>query len=152
MEQYFETFCYKRVFILKNYSKSKFFTMKTHPREILVYYNPESSSDRKTVAHAQSMVPHVRSYAFGKAPSTSTSWQMIIKSLNLHPKELLNKAHPYYQKHIRGREFDEESWINVLRHNPDLIKAPIAIRGNRAILCTNPTDIYRLIRQPVTHA
>ena len=126
--------------------------MKTHQREILIYYNPESSSDRKTVAYAQSIAPHVRAYAFGKTPSTTTSWQMIIKSLNLHPKELLNKANPYYQKHIRGREFDEESWVNILRHNAHLIKAPIAIRGTRVVLCTNPTDIYRLIKQPAVHA
>jgi len=126
--------------------------MKTHQREILIYYNPESNSDRKTVAFAQSLAPHVRSYAFGKTPSTGTSWQMILKSLDLHPKELMNKAHPFYQKHIRGREFDAESWVNVLRYNSNLIKAPIAIRGNRAILCTNPTDIYRLIKQPVARA
>lgn len=131
------------------YKKSKFFTMKTHDREILIYYNPESSADRKTVAHAQGVVTHVRTYAFGKTPSTGTSWQMILKSLDLHPKELLNKAHPYYQKHIRGREFDEESWVNILRYNSHLIKAPIAMRGNRAVLCTNPTDIYRLIELSV---
>ncbi len=126
--------------------------MKTHQREILIYYNPELSSDRKTVAFAQSVAPHVRSYAFGKTPSSGTSWQMILNSLELHPKELMNKANPYYQTHIRGREFDEESWVNILRHNSDLIKAPIAIRGNRVILCTNPTDIYRLIKQPVPRA
>ncbi len=121
--------------------------MKTHPREILIYYNSTSSADRKTVAHAQSMVKHVRAYEFGKTPSTGTSWRMILKSLDLHPKELMNKAHPYYQSHIRGREFNAEGWLNVLRYNPELLKAPIAIRGKRAILCTNPTDIYRLTEE-----
>ncbi|MEL6867741.1 MAG: ArsC/Spx/MgsR family protein [Bacteroidota bacterium] len=119
--------------------------MKTHQREILIYYNPESSSDRKTVAHAQGLSRHIRTYSFAQTPSTGTSWHTILQSLNLHPKEILNKAHPYYQAHIRGREFDEESWIKVLRYNPQLIKAPIAIRGRKAILCKNPTDIYQLI-------
>lgn len=118
--------------------------MKTHKREILIYYNPESSSDRKTVAHAQSVVPHVTTYAFGKTPSTTTSWHMILQALDMHPKEILNKANPYYQKHIRGKEFDEDSWCNILKYNSTLIKAPIAIRGHRAILCNNPTDIYKL--------
>lgn len=118
--------------------------MKTHKREILIYYNPESSKDRKTVAHAQSVVQHVRSYAYGKAPSTDTSWQQILLSLGLHPKELMNKAHPYYREHIKGREFDQESWLKVLRYNPEIIKAPIAIRGKKAILCLNSTDIHRL--------
>ena len=126
--------------------------MKTHQREIMIYYNPESSADRKTVAHAQGMSPHIKSYSYDKTPSTGTSWQMILHSLDMHPKEILNKAHPYYQSHIRGREFDKESWLKVLKYNPELIKAPIAIRGNRAILCTNPTDIYKLIEQGVPPA
>ncbi|MFT4667661.1 MAG: arsenate reductase [Polaribacter sp.] len=119
--------------------------MKTHQREILIYYSPESSSDRKTVAHAQSVVPHVRTFPFGQTPSTAASWQSILKSIGRHPKDLLNKAHPYYQSHIRGREFSRENWIKVLRFNPEILKAPIAIRGTRAILCENPTDIYKLV-------
>ena len=107
--------------------------MRTHHREILIYFNPESSNDRKTVAHAQSLVPHVRTYSYEKAPSTGTSWQQIIKSLDLHPKDLMNKAHPYYQANIRGREFNEEDWVNVIKFNPAILKAPIAIHPS---LCT----------------
>lgn len=123
--------------------------MKTHSREILIYYHPESSDHRKTVAHAQGLTNHLKTFAFGQTPSTSTSWQMILKSLEAHPKDLLNKAHPFYQQHIRGREFNMTSWLNILARNPDMIKAPIAIRGNRAILCSNPTDIYKLMEIPV---
>ena len=118
--------------------------MKTHQREILIYYNPDSSNDKKTVAHAQGLVSHVRAYSYSKAPSNGTSWGQIIHSLDVHPKELMNKAHPYYQQNIRGREFDEEGWLNVIRHNPEMLKAPIAIRGQKAILCNQATDVYKL--------
>lgn len=118
--------------------------MKTHKREILIYYNPESSTHRMTVAHGQTIGSHVRTFAFEKAPSTGTSWQQILNALQLHPKDLMNKAHPYYQTYLRGREFDEESWVNVLQRNPEIIKAPIAIRGKKAVLCLTPTDIYKL--------
>ncbi len=118
--------------------------MKTNQREILIYYDPSSSNDRKTVAHAQSLVSHVRTYSFDKAPSSSTSWRQIIRALDLHPKELMNKAHPYYQANIRGREFDDEDWLNVIRYNPSLLKAPIAIRGERVVLCTSATEVYKL--------
>lgn len=125
--------------------------MKTHNREILIYYNPDSSNDRKTVAHAQGLSTHVRTYSYEKAPSTGTSWQQILKALDLHPKDLMNKAHPYYQANIRGKEFNDQDWLNVIQHNPSLLKAPIAIRGNKAVLCVNATDIYRLTTsEPVT--
>lgn len=119
--------------------------MKTHQREILIYYNKESRSDRQTVAHAQGLTKHVKSFTYDKTPSTGASWQHILKSLDMHPKDLMNKAHPYYQANIRGREFDKTGWLKILHYNPDIIKAPIAIRGKRAVLCTNPTDIYKLV-------
>jgi len=118
--------------------------MKTHSRELLIYYNPDSSDHRKTIAHAKGVTNHLKTYAFGQTPSTTTSWRQILKRLDVHPKDLMNKAHPYYQEHIRGREFDEDSWLNVLKRNPDLLKAPIAMRGNKAILCQSPTDVLRL--------
>lgn len=110
----------------------------------MVYYNPESSAHRQTVAFAQTLSRYVRAYSFDQAPSTETSWQQILHALNVDPRELFNKAHPYYQKHIRGREFDSESWIKVIQNNPDMIRSPIAIRGKRAILCLNATDILQL--------
>lgn len=119
--------------------------MITHMREILIYYNPDSRSDRMTIAYAQSVAGHVTPYAFSKTPSTPTSWQHILNALEMHPKELLNKAHPFYQANIRGREFDDEGWLNIIRFNPQLIKAPIAMRGSRAVLCCTPTDIYKLV-------
>lgn len=119
--------------------------MKTNSREILIYYNPESSGDKKTVAHAKGVASHIKTYSYSKAPSTGMSWQMILNALREEPKELLNKAHPYYREHIKGKEFDAECWIKVLKNNPQMIKAPIAVRGNRVILCQNATDIYRLI-------
>jgi len=121
--------------------------MKTHQREILIYYNPESSADRRTVAHAHGLTRHIKTYKFGQTPSTNTSWSQIIGKLDLHPKDLMNKAHPYYQEHIRGREFNRQGYLKILSRNPDLLKAPIAIRGNRAVLCNSPTDIYRLINE-----
>ena len=119
--------------------------MKTHQREILIYYHPEERSDRQTLAVAKSVSSHVRSYAYGQTPSTETSWKSIMQALDCHPKDLLNKAHPYYQSHIKGREFDDASWVKILRFNPDIIKSPIAMRGRKAVVCTTPSDVYRLI-------
>lgn len=110
-----------------------------------MYYNEGSRTDRMTLAYAQSVVSHIKSYTFEKAASTVTTWQQILQALALHPKELLNKAHPYYQENIRGRDFEEPDWINVLKFNPELIRGPIAIRGDKAVFCLTPTDIFKLI-------
>ncbi len=118
--------------------------MKTNPREILIYYNPSSSSDRKTVAYARSVSTHIRSYSYGESRRSSTYWQGMLNKLQIDPKKLFNKALPEYQEKLRGKDLNDEGWIKVLQHNPHLLRAPIAIRGNRVILCESPTDILRL--------
>ena len=118
--------------------------MKTNPREILLYYNPDSSSDRKTVAYARSMSPHVRTYSYENANCTSTQWKGIIDKLQIEPKKLFNKAHPEYQSNLKGKEFDTEDWLHVIQNNPNLLRSPIAIKGTRAVMCDTPTDILKL--------
>jgi len=114
-------------------------------KEILIYYNPALSADRKTLAHAKGTGKKVVTYEHGKSRSTTTAWKKLLKDLDKHPKELLNKAHPYYQANIRGKDFNMHGWLNILQRNPELIRHPIAIRGSKAIFCETPTDVYKVI-------
>ncbi len=123
--------------------------MKTHDREIQIYYSSESSSARSCVAHAQSLSSSIKTYDYAKTPSNSTSWRQILKALDIHPKELLDKSHPYYREHIKGRDFNMTGWLEIIRKNPFLLRAPIAMRGDRAIFCERPTDIYKLTQEGV---
>ncbi len=118
--------------------------MKTHASEILVYYNPQSARARKVLAIARSISPSVREVEYHKTPFTPMMWHQLLAMLELRPKDLLNKSDSYYQENIKGRDFDAEGWLNILINNPDLIKAPIAVRGNRAILCNSPNDVLQL--------
>ena len=118
--------------------------MKRPENEILVYYDRNSSRAKKVLAYARTLSNHISEVEYHKTRFTPTMWRQLLQSLSLEPKALLNKAHPYYQDNVRGRDFDEEGWLNVLIRNPDLIRAPIVVKGSRAILCNNPTDILAL--------
>ena len=120
--------------------------MKSHQNEIRFYYNPSSISDRKTLAYAKSVSPHVIAYSYEKASTTSTNWYSLFSKLDLDdPKKLLNKAHPDYRANIKGNELSRTGWTKVLSKNPHLIKSPIAIRGSRAVVCDSPTDVLKLV-------
>ncbi len=117
--------------------------MKTNAREILVLHNP-GEEGTKVIAHARSIVPHVRSYTFRGLDSSNSVWGGIINALDMHPKDMLNKSDPYYQEFIKGKEFDLDCWINILKKSPELIRAPIAIRGHKAVMCFNSSDVHKL--------
>lgn len=124
--------------------------MKTNDREILIFYHPEIPLHRRTVAHAKSLSNHIKDVPFNKDAVTNMDWKALLDMLGMAPKDLLDKSTDYYQKNIRGRDFDKEGWLNVLRYNPDIILAPIAVRGKEAVQCLSPPDVYKLMKKHPT--
>ncbi len=120
--------------------------MFTDERQILIYYNPDLLAHRQTVAHAQSLVAHVEAYAFEEAHLNQTRWEEILELLDVaDPRMILNEVDPYFQAELKGHDFDRLSWLKILSHRPNLVKSPIAIRGDQAILCCLPQDVWKLI-------
>jgi len=115
-------------------------SVKTHTNEVRVYFD----HGKKVLAMARTVSRHVKEVELSKSPLTSTLMRDLLKKLDLRPKDLLDRSHPYYQENIRGRDFNAEGWLNILIRNPEMIKAPIAVRGDRAVLCENANDLLRL--------
>lgn len=116
----------------------------TTTSEIQIYYNVNDSKAKKAIVYAKSLSSKVQTFDIQKTKGTGTIWRSILTKLNKTPKELLDKSKPYYQQNIRGRDFEDRDWIYLLMNNPQLVRCPIAIRGNRAILLDNPTDIFKI--------
>lgn len=118
--------------------------MKLRNNHLMICYHPESSVGKQTLAYAYTLTRHVQPLDYSKSSFTGRVWKDLLYMLKMEPKDLLNKAHPLYQQKVRGSNFDVDDWMNVLRNNPQLIRGPIVVKGNRAILCSSPTDILRL--------
>jgi arsenate reductase len=112
--------------------------------EIQLYVKANCSKSKKAVAYAKSHSNNVNTIDLSKTRGTGTIWLSILTKLNKSPKELLDKSQPYYQENIKGRDFEDRDWTNLLINNPDLVRSPIAVRGDKAIILDNPTDIYRI--------
>jgi arsenate reductase len=125
--------------------------MERHPNELWLFLDCESSSHKKTRALAKSITRHVNEFSLSHNKLSKLRWAEILLMLNLRPKDLLNKSNKKYQEMIAGHDFDEDSWLEILRENPCMIKAPIAILNNKAVLCINPKDIYKLLPDHKIH-
>ncbi len=113
-------------------------------KELTLVYDSTTSEGRKALAFAYSLATRVNKQDVSMVSLSTTFVRQVLKQLNLRPKDLLNRAHPYYQSHLRGRDLDTEGWLQVLAHNPLMLKAPIALHGNRAVLCEPASLIYTI--------
>jgi arsenate reductase len=71
---------------------------------------------------------------------------MILDSLMVDGKKLLNKSDPYYQTYIKGKDLTHEEWFNVLRSRPSLLRSPVALYRGKAVICETPTDVLRVMQ------
>ncbi|HQW05649.1 MAG: glutaredoxin [Flavobacteriales bacterium] len=113
-------------------------------KELTLVYDGSTSEGKKALAYAYSLAPRVNKQDVNEVSLSSTFVRQVVKQLNLRPKDLLNRAHPYYQAHVRGRDLDMEGWLHVVVRNPQLWKAPVALLGDRAVLCEPASLIYTL--------
>jgi arsenate reductase len=118
--------------------------MKTHPSELYLYHNSSQPINKQVLAYAKSIARFVNEIDVVKEKITSTQWNSLLLKLNLRAKDLLNRSHPDYQRLIARNDWDEESWLKILVRYPYLVKSPIAIFRDKAILCNTPTDILKL--------
>lgn len=118
--------------------------MNFHPNELFIYYDPTTNTGKQCHAYAKSISNNVNTVDCQKIRLTTTLWKEIINMLGLRPKDLLDRSNPEYQEKIAGNTFTMTGWLEVLVKNPHLLKAPIAIYNNKAVLCQKPTDILKL--------
>ena len=112
--------------------------------ELVLIYNSNSSRDRKTLAYAMSISPKINKQELNSVRVSSTLFEMVLDSLKLSGKDVINKADPMYQSTYRGRNLTNEEWFSLIKMHPHLLKAPLAMYKGKAVLCNSETDILQI--------
>ncbi len=112
--------------------------------QVTLFYNPNSIIAKKTLAYTKAEGFPIREVDILKTPFTGTQLEELADRLNLKIGELVNKNHPDFEKHFGHPNLSERDWIKILKKNPELLKEPIAIRGDITILVKTPSDIIKL--------
>lgn len=116
----------------------------TSERQITLFYSSSSSRAKQTLAYAKAEGLPILEIDILKTPLTGTQIAELADRLGIAIKDLVNQEHPSYTAKFGHHDLSSEDWIKMIRHNPDIIKQPIALRGNRTILVETPTDIIRI--------
>ena len=116
----------------------------TSERQITIFYNSKSKRAKQALAYAKSEGWPIQQIDILKIPPTGTQIAELSDRLGILVKDLVNQDHPAYTKKFEPGEFSSDDWIKMIRNNPEIMKQPIAIRGDITILIETPTDILRL--------
>ncbi|MHB1147765.1 MAG: arsenate reductase family protein [Lutibacter sp.] len=116
----------------------------TSDRQITLYYNSESSRAKQALAFAKGEGLAIQTIDILKTPLTGTQIVELAGRLNLKVEELINQEHPAYISKFEPHELSSEDWIKMIQHNPEIMKQPIALKGDNTILVETPSDILKI--------
>lgn len=116
----------------------------TSDRQITIYYSTNSVRAKQALAYAKSEGLAIQPIDILKTQLTGTQIAELANRLGIEVKDLVNQEHPAYAKKFEHVELSSDDWIKMIRQNPEIMKQPIALRGNHTILVETPSDIMKI--------
>ena len=116
----------------------------TSNRQITLFYSSRSVRAKQTLAYAKAEGLPIREIDILKTKLTGTQIAELAEKLHLEIKDMVNQEHPAYTSHFEHHNFSSEDWIKMIQHYPEIMKQPIALRGDVSILVETPTDIIKI--------
>jgi arsenate reductase (glutaredoxin) len=114
------------------------------PRQITVYYDPESCRCAKVLALVRAQGFPIQEIDITREPLSVQRILEIADLLNMKVSDLVNKDHPVYMKRFGEFDFSEEDWAKMLHSNPEVMKTPIVIHGDHAYLISSPNEVLQV--------
>ena len=116
----------------------------TSDRQITLFYSSKSVRAKQTLAYAKAEGLPFQEIDILKTKLTGTQIAELADRLRINIEDLVNQEHPAYTTHFEHHDFSSDDWIKMIRHNPEIMKQPIALRGNKTILVETPSDIIKI--------
>jgi arsenate reductase-like glutaredoxin family protein len=116
--------------------------------DLYLLFNPETELGKKTLAVAQSVNRYIHEVNVLEKTVTPLYWKEVSTRLGLEPIDLIHAGHPTYASLFAGRQYAEQDVLEILFHHPELVRGPIGLHRDRAVLCDDPKDILKLDLTP----
>ncbi len=118
--------------------------MEWNPKEVFIIYNFEERGNREAMAYAKQIAQHVNEVDISKTPLTERQMAQLLGNLGVDVEDVIDRRADIYQEKYQDVKMSVTDWLEVIKHNPELLRTPIGILGNRAVICETPGDMLKL--------
>jgi polyphosphate kinase len=76
---------------------------------------------------------------------TEEELRQIIEKTGLKPLDLVRIQEPLYKSDYKNNILSDEDWIAVLIRNPQLLRRPIVVNGEKAVIAFPPEEVEKIL-------
>lgn len=119
----------------------------TTDKAITLIYHSEDQTAKEILAYSQMESLPLHEINISNTTLNSVHWIEIAGILGVNIKDLINIEHPNFkQKFPDNYDFSNEDWLILLENNPEILRAPIVMKGKTAVMMNNSQDMLNFVK------
>ncbi|WP_052599489.1 arsenate reductase (glutaredoxin) [Aureispira sp. CCB-QB1] len=99
-----------------------------------IYHNPRCSKSRNSLNLLKEKSLDFEIVEYLKTPLNAAEIQTLLTQLGIKAEQLIRKSEAIYKEHYKGKELNENEWIEAMVKHPKLIERPIVVYKNKAVI------------------
>ena len=112
---------------------------------ITIYHNPRCAKSRAGLKYLVDNNIEHQIIQYLKKDLSADDIKILAVKTGLKPKELVRTQEDYFKKNLKGKEFSDKEWFEIIAENPKLLQRPIVVNGDKAVLAQPPEKIKNII-------
>jgi len=113
---------------------------------MIIYHNPRCRKSRETLAiiKNQGVNPDIVEYL--NNPLNKDELKEILGKLEMKASEIIRKGEAIFKEKFKGKELNEDEWIQAIIDYPKLMERPIVVEGKKAVLGRPPENVNEILK------
>jgi polyphosphate kinase len=116
-----------------------------HQIVMKIYHNPRCSKSRAGLQYLEEKGYEIEIRKYLTECLSETELKEIIAKTGKEVLFFVRIHEKDFIENYQGKEFSDEEWIKILVENPKLLRRPIVVNGNKAVLANPPENIEEIV-------
>ncbi|MDZ7742302.1 MAG: arsenate reductase (glutaredoxin) [Bacteroidota bacterium] len=112
---------------------------------ITIYHNPRCKKSRAGLQYLKEKGVDFGIREYLKDPFNEKELKTLLTKMNKKPHDIIRTQEEKYRKELKGKNFTDEEWTDIMVENPKLIQRPIVEKEYKAVLAQPPENIDELL-------
>lgn len=115
------------------------------PVNLKIYHNSRCRKSRAGLDYLEKKSLPFQTVEYLKEGLSREELKDLRKKLKIPFVNLIRTQEEYYKKALKGKSFTEDEWIGLIMENPKLLKRPIVVSDQEAVIGDPPENIDLII-------
>jgi len=113
--------------------------------KVTIYHNPRCGKSREALRILSEKEPDIEIVEYLKTPPSKEDILKILELTKVAAKDLIRTNEAEFKDNYKGKDLDEEGWIDALVKFPKLLQRPIVLTDVSGIVARPPELVNEIV-------